>query len=303
MNKPLIALIIIILAVGGFFILNKQKDETPATSHKDATYVIDGRTIQLKDGLSEIEAAPNSASKIVTRYFGNEVKYDANGDGREDVAFLLTQDTGGTGTFFYVVAALTVEGGYAGSQGFLLGDRIAPQTTEVSQNPNHVNVIVVNYADRAPGEGFTTPPSVGKSIWLKLNPENLQFGEVAQNFEGEADPSRMSLDMKTWVWQRTNYNNDTQVVPRAGKTFSITFGNNGTFSVKTDCNNFAGKYTASNGKIIFLTDNLASLPAYCEGSQEAEFTKFLQDATPYHFTSRGELVLELKFDSGTVVLR
>ena len=45
------------------------------------------------------------------------------------------------------VAALNTEAGWIGSQTTLLGDRIAPQTTELSQNPNHKNVIVVNYAD------------------------------------------------------------------------------------------------------------------------------------------------------------
>ena len=51
----------------------------------------------------------------------------------------------------------------------------------------HKNVIVVNYADRAPGEPFTTQPSVGKSIWLKLDPQSRQWGTVEQNFEGEAN--------------------------------------------------------------------------------------------------------------------
>ena len=82
------------------------------------------------------------------------------------------------------------DGGYAGTDGVLLGDRIAPQTTEMSQNPNHKNVIIVNYADRAPGEPMTVPPSIGKSIWLKLNTTTMQFGEVVQNFEGETDMSR-----------------------------------------------------------------------------------------------------------------
>jgi hypothetical protein len=98
----------------------------------------------------------------------------------------MTFNTGGTGTFFYVVAALNTVNGYVGSQGLLLGDRIAPQTTEMSQNPRHVNVIVVNYADRKPGEPMVTEPSVGKSIWIKLDPKIMQFGEVVQNFEGES---------------------------------------------------------------------------------------------------------------------
>lgn len=159
---------------------------------RNATYLIEGRSITLTNGLSEIEAAPGSAARITTRYFGNEVKHDLDGDGREDVAFLLTQETGGSGVFFYIVAALDTPDGYRGSQAFLLGDRIAPQTTNIDEGKtlrgtDRQNVIVVNYAVRRPGEPFTAQPSVGKSAWLKLDPTTMQFGEVTQDFEGESN--------------------------------------------------------------------------------------------------------------------
>lgn len=159
--------------------------------YKNATYTIEGRHITLINGLSEIEITPGSATKIITRYFGNEVKHDFNNDGREDVAFILTQETGGSGTFFYFVAALNTPTGYVGSQAVFLGDRIAPQTTgmdegKTSKGTDRQNVIVVNYAVRLPNEPLATKPSMGKSLWLKLDPVTMQFGEVVQNFEGES---------------------------------------------------------------------------------------------------------------------
>jgi len=78
----------------------------PRSDHKNTEYSIGGRTIWLVDGAAEAAAAPGSAARVVTRYFGNEVRGDLNADGREDVAFLLTQETGGSGTYFYAVAAL-----------------------------------------------------------------------------------------------------------------------------------------------------------------------------------------------------
>ena len=131
--------------------------------------MIDGQQVKLENGVAETEAAPGSATKIVTRYFGNELRTDLNGDRREDVAFILTQETGGSGTFFYGVGALATEHGFVGSEAYLLGDRIAPQSTTVSPNPNHKQVIVFTYADRAPGEAMTTSPSLGKSVYLKLD--------------------------------------------------------------------------------------------------------------------------------------
>jgi hypothetical protein len=192
MNKPLAwTLGVLVVLVGGFFALNsyiyeEKQGEVVAPDHKNIGYVINGQRIELKDGISELEAAPGSASKIKTRYFGNEVTVDLNEDGRKDVVFLVTQETGGSGTFYYALGALNTENGYVGSHAILLGDRIAPQTTEVSSNPNHKGVVIVNYAERAPGEPMTTPPSVAKSIWVKLNPQTMQFGEVVQNFEGES---------------------------------------------------------------------------------------------------------------------
>jgi len=124
--------------------------------------------------MSSIELVPGSASKTITKYFGNEIKKDLNGDGKQDIAFLLTQDTGGSGTFFYVVAAINNENGYSGSHAFLLGDRIAPQNTESGPQ----NSIIVNYADRAPQENMTVSPSIGKSIRLILDSNTMKFREA-----------------------------------------------------------------------------------------------------------------------------
>ena len=186
MNKTLgiiVVVLVIFAAVFGvgvykfkFSINDKSIVNIGATSPKDAMYLIERKEVTLNNGVSEVDA-PDSVSKIVTRYFGNEVHHDFNGDGREDIAFLLSQETGGSGIFYYVVVALNTENGYVGSDGVLLGDRIAPQTTHMGTG----NIIVVNYADRNPGEPFTTRQSLGKSMWLILNTKTMHFSEVAQD--------------------------------------------------------------------------------------------------------------------------
>ena len=133
------------------------------SNHKNATYQIEGQAVTLVDGLSEMDFAPGSAGKLVTRYFGNEAIADLNGDGYDDVAFLLTQNSGGSGTFFYVVVALQSGSAYLGTNAVMLGDRIAPQTTGIENG-----VVIVNYADRNPGEPFSIQPSLGVSKYLKV---------------------------------------------------------------------------------------------------------------------------------------
>ncbi|MDD3263257.1 MAG: META domain-containing protein [Candidatus Absconditabacteria bacterium] len=266
----------------------------------DATYSIDGQQITLKNGLSEI-AIPDSSAKIITKFWGNQIEHDLDDDGTLDNIFIITQETGGTGIFYYVVAKLNTKEGSKGSDAVFLGDRIAPQTISIDENKDRKNVIVVNYADRKENESFAISPSIGKSIWLKLDTQNMQFGEVAQNFEGEADPSKMTLDMKTWNWIKTIYNDDTTIIPKISNRFTITFKKDGTFSARTDCNGIGGNYSINENKITF--GQMMSTQMYCEGSQENDFRKSLTETSSYMFTSKGELVLLLKYDSGSVIFK
>jgi len=271
------------------------------SDYKNTTYTINGEPVTLVDGVAEREAAPGSATTVSTQYFGNELWADLNDDGREDIVFLLTQNTGGSGTFFYAVAALNTENGWHGSNAYLLGDRIAPQTTELITNPNHQHVVVINYADRAPNEPMSTSPSQGKSVYFKLDLETLQFGEVDVDFEGEADPTIMTLDMKTWTWVRTQYNNDTELTPKTSDAFTITFQEDGVVAVSTDCNAMQGTYELEGNRITF--GPMAATKMYCEDSQEAEFAAMLRNAQSYFFTGRGELIFDLMFDTGSSIFR
>ncbi len=275
--------------------------KSEATSPKNATYTIDGQPVTLVNGIASTPVAPDSASKITTTYFGNEVTHDFDGDSRLDTAFILTQNTGGSGAFYYLVAALSTARGYVGSTGVLLGDRIAPQTTEMSQDTSTPDVIIVNYADRKPTEPFTVAPSVGKTLRLKLDTNTMQLGEVVANFEREAVPSKMTLAMKSWGWVKTMYNNDTTVTPKVANKFAITFKTNKTFSASTDCNGVGGEYAVSGSKIS-LTKMISTM-MYCDGSQEQDFTKMLSEVQSFSFTSKGELILMLSYDSGSMVFK
>lgn len=179
------ALLTIVFYAFNTYIYN-EKQADAAVDFKDAEYRIDGIPVLLKDGVAEVETAPGSASKVMTQYFGNEYVTDLDDDGREDVVFLLTQEAGGSGLYYYVVAALNTERGYVGSDGYLLGDRISPQSIELSPNPRHEHVITANYADRAQGVPMTAQPSFGKSVYLKLDLPSMQWGIVEPNFEGES---------------------------------------------------------------------------------------------------------------------
>lgn len=157
-----IAVLLIAILVGGAWYWMSRGPAAP-------TFLIEGQPIQLADGRAETDAAPGAASKTVTQYFGNVATGDLSGDGAPDIAFLLTQSRGGSGTFYYVVATLVAaDGSYQGTNAVLLGDRVAPQTTEIRDG-----VLIVNYAERRPNEPMTTQPSLGVSKYLRVEGTTL----------------------------------------------------------------------------------------------------------------------------------
>lgn len=187
-KRKLLLVVGVLLVMGvGIFVWPVEKPDQPGTDYKNTSYVINGQSISLTDGVYEMEGMSGSASKTIISYFGNDFITDLDGDGDNDIAFIITETTGGTGTFYYAVAALNTEDGYIGSDGYLLGDRVAPQSTESSPNPRHKNVVVFNYADRLLNEPMSTIPSVGKSVYLKIVPETNQWAIVEPDFEGESN--------------------------------------------------------------------------------------------------------------------
>ena len=159
--------VLLLVAATAFFGLpspsgaNKQSVEQ--TDYKNVAYSIEGIPVTLVNGRAEEASAPGSSSKMVTQFFGNEAMGDLNADGLPDVAFVLTQNGGGSGTFYYIVVALKTVTSYQGTNAIFLGDRIAPQSTEIRGGQ-----LIVNYVDRNPGEPMTTQPSVGVSKYVKL---------------------------------------------------------------------------------------------------------------------------------------
>lgn len=136
----------------------------------NASYNIDGQSVTLINGTSEIESDPGSASKTVTRYFGNEAYGDVDGDDDNDAAFLITQNSGGTGLFYYVVVALRTPTGYQLTNTVFIGDRIAPQTTEIQEE---TKVLRVNFADRKKDEPMSAEPTMGMTLPLKVNQDGV----------------------------------------------------------------------------------------------------------------------------------
>jgi hypothetical protein len=139
---------------------------------RDATFLVDGKAVALRNGQAVQTMVPGAASVTRTRLLGAPVYGDVDGDGDTDVVFLLLQDHGGSGSFYHVVVAYQVEGGYRGGNAVLLGDRITPQRVDILHG-----LIVVDFLERGPGEPMSAPPGVRRTVYLAVDDaEGLVLG-------------------------------------------------------------------------------------------------------------------------------
>lgn len=225
--------------------------------------------------------------------FGEPVLGDLDADGDEDQALYVVEQPGGSGSFYYAVLAINNNQEYKLTEKMFLGDRIAPQNIQIIDGR-----AVYNFAERKATDPMTTPPSMAKSVWVHYDKNTNEIGEWVKDFEGEANPEVMKIDMKKWTWQTATIDGK-EVKPKDSSKFTIEFKKDGTFGASTDCNGIGGNYSTKDKKIYF-TEMMGTL-MYCEGSQEDVFKGILENAESYSFTSKGELRFELKNSKGVAI--
>jgi len=140
----------------------------PGSDPLNTTYTIEDQAVTLINGSSEIKVAPSSAARIRATAFGRPVYGDLDRDGDDDAVVVIIYDPGGSGTFYYIAAAINQNGSYRGTAGYLLGDRIIAQFVKFSNG-----LVVAHYLDRRPADPMSAPPSVRTAIQLRLTDGKL----------------------------------------------------------------------------------------------------------------------------------
>jgi hypothetical protein len=135
-----------------------------ADSPLNASYQIEGQWITLNNGRAQQPAAPGSASTIRTEVVGRWVSGDLEGDGDRDAVMILVHAPGGSGTFYYLTAALARGDDYCGLNAVPLGDRIVLRDIAVTDS-----LIEVRYRHRASHEPMTAPPSIEGRLVVVLD--------------------------------------------------------------------------------------------------------------------------------------
>ena len=106
---------------------------------------------------------------------------------------------------------------------------------------------------------------------------------------------------KKWSWLKAINYDDSVFTPAKVDAFSLTFNKDGSFTGTTDCNNIFGKYVVENGNIKFSSTGQTKM--FCDSSEEIKFTTYLSQVVGFKFNGEEDLVLNLEYDSGSMVFK
>lgn len=121
------------------------------------SYLIEKEKVTLRDGHARAKI-PGTTAVIITEIIRRPVYADLTGDKVKDAVSVVMQHTGGSGTFYYLVAAA---GGLIES--YFLGDRINVVSVKIVND-----IITVEYLDRSGSQSMAMKPSVRSSMSFKL---------------------------------------------------------------------------------------------------------------------------------------
>ena len=129
--------------------------------YKNTTYYRRDTPFTFVNGVFEKELFPSSVEKMVIKYLGYDLKGDFNADGLEDIAFIATENDGGSKSFYSLFAFLSSPQGFVGSNDIFLGDRIKLQSIEFVDDK-----LIVNYFEHEPNQALVDEPktSVNKKV-------------------------------------------------------------------------------------------------------------------------------------------
>jgi len=133
-------------------------------------YKINNTKYVLNNGISIISAAPGSSSKIITEQTPYKIFFDINKDGKKDLISIITQETGGSGVFYYLAITLTSSVRSNALNAKYIGDRLKIKTLKYYKNQ-----ISLEYFERSVNTPFTAKPDLYKSIkYIVINNELIE---------------------------------------------------------------------------------------------------------------------------------
>ncbi len=109
-----------------------------------------------------------ATNKTPKQYFGTEARGDLDGDGKEDVAFIINRNDDSRGMLYYLAAALNGETGYTGTNLIFLGDEVVPKNIYITDN-----IITIEYSITATKELEIIQAHVTGGVLQRIDKESM----------------------------------------------------------------------------------------------------------------------------------
>lgn len=266
-------------------------DLTEATLDSLAYQGIYNEPVQLTGGLFEGEplveggASRPTVTRLPLAAFG-----DLNGDGVEDAAVLLVENSGGSGSFVYLAAVINQASIPENVATILLGDRVSPQSLAIAEGQ-----IVVEATSHADSDPLCCPSLTSRSIYALQEQLTLISNESSP---GASLPAELAGKWYWLAYEDTAGQNNIKVADPS--LYTITFQADGTVEIQADCNS-AGSVATIEGNNISLAAGPTTLAECAPGSLYNQYLAKLADVATFVFDQEGHLVLNLKIDAGNIV--
>jgi uncharacterized lipoprotein YbaY/LysM repeat protein len=261
----------------------------------NATYQgIYDEPVQLTDGeyVGEPFVEGGASRPTVTLLDQFTARGDLNGDGVDDAAVVLAENSGGSGTFIYLAAVVNQDGMPVNQATVLLGDRAQIDSLAIENGE-----IVVSMVTHGPDDPMCCPTQQAiKTYQLQGDQLVETSSQVVASEAGEAEASTDIVGI-VWNWEQFLDSAETNdiVVPYP-PAYQLELLPDGTFRAKADCNLVSGGYTLDGASLTFQLG--PTTMAECgPDSQYNEYLRLLGEVVTY-VRDGDNMYLNLKMDAG-----
>jgi heat shock protein HslJ len=111
--------------------------------------------------------------------------------------------------------------------------------------------------------------------------------------------AHVDLTQNVWLWQSTEYSDDTTIVAADPNKYTIKFQADGRLAIRADCNQGSSPYTLEGPRLTIMP-GVMTAAACVPPSQDATFLRDLHAVATYVMDGQN-LVLNMKVDSGNMI--
>lgn len=246
--------------------------------------------VQLQDGRYEGQPFdPGGASRPAVGLVEDiRLVGDLNGDGAEEVAVVLWESSGGSGTFTYLAVVGRIGGEVVNLATTEIGDRVQLRDARVTEARIELDVV-----QAGPGDAACCPGEVATLAWA------LE-GDVLNPVGSGVEAARLSvaaLAGPEWVLTQLERSEPAPLQPEITLLFE-----EGRIAGVSGCNRYMGKVTDGESPGDLTVELLAGTRMACAPEVmelELRYGRQLESVVKYGFMNR-QLALTFEQDEGTV---